>query len=582
MLASLGQIWRLSVLCAWRPGGRLGIVYFMVVFGLGLVGVHISVRLIRWTADFYNALQKLDVDEAIRQIGVFFILIAISATLNLSGTYIRKLLQIRWRRTLTDAMLDHWLAGKAFWHLRDRTEHGLDNPDQRIADDCRIFVFRLTTEALELITNIVALVSYVAILWSLSTFALTFTLFGTEISIPRYMVWAAPAYVAISSGITHWLGKPLLALNVEQQKTEADFRFGLARFRQTGEAVALAGGETAERRIFTGGFEAIADNWRRLIRRELILGLFTRPYMQTVLRIPLFLALPAFLAGKVTFGGLMQIGSAFQNVVTTLSWFIFSYRDLAELASASARLDNFVAAAAQAQAAGSGVRLEPSADGTLKLTGLRLSAPSGRAIQGLDDVVLRPGETVWLRAPSGFGKTTLLRAIAGLWRHGGGRIERPAAALSFLPQQPYFPLGGIAAAASYPAEPATIPRERIDAWLAAVGLARLADIGDEAAGAALAGLSGGERQRLALIRLLVERPAWAFLDEPTSALDETAERSLLEWLRRELPETTFVIIAHRRPIGLGPLRELALSPAPPSADVSDRQARAEPVVSPAG
>lgn len=582
MLASLGQIRRLLVLCAWRPGGRLGIVYFALVFALGLVGVHISVRLIRWTADFYNALQKLDVDEAARQIGVFFVLVAISATLNLSGTYLRKILQIRWRRTLTDAMLDHWLAGKAFWHLRARTELGLDNPDQRIADDCRIFVFRLTTEALELITNIVALVSFVAVLWSLSTFALTFTLFGTEISIPRYMVWAAPIYVAISSGITHWLGKPLLPLNVEQQKTEADFRFGLARFRQTGEAVALAGGEAAERRIFSNGFEAIADNWRRLIRRELILGIFTRPYMQTVLRIPLFLALPAFLAGKVTFGGLMQIGSAFQNVVTTLSWFIFSYRDLAELASASARLDNFVAATVEARAGVSDVRIERSADGTLGLVGLRLSSPDGSPMQALDDVVLRLGETVWLQAPSGFGKTTLLRAVAGLWRHGEGRIERPIHAVSFLPQQPYVPLGGIAAAAVYPADVETVPREQVTRWLQAVGLGRLATIGDSEAAAALAGLSGGERQRLALIRLLVERPVWAFLDEPTSALDENAERRLLEWLRAELPATTFVVVAHRRPVGLGPVRTLALSSALPAADEPASQAKPQWAVSPAG
>lgn len=582
MRASLGQIWRLLVLCAWRPGGRLGIVYFAVIFALGLVGVHISVRLIRWTADFYNALQKLDVDEAIRQIGVFFVLIAISATLNLSGTYLRKILQIRWRRTLTDAMLDHWLAGKAFWHLRARTELGLDNPDQRIADDCRIFVFRLTTEALELITNIVALVSFVAILWSLSTFALTFTVFGAEMSIPRYMVWAAPVYVAISSGITHWLGKPLLPLNVEQQKTEADFRFGLARFRQTGEAVALAGGEAAERRIFSNGFEAIADNWRRLIRRELILGIFTRPYMQTVLRIPLFLALPAFLAGKVTFGGLMQIGSAFQNVVTTLSWFIFSYRDLAELASASARLDHFVAATVEARAGVSDVRIEPSVDGTLRLIGLRLSSPGGSPIQALDDVVLRPGETVWLQAPSGFGKTTLLRAVAGLWRHGAGRIERPIHAVSFLPQQPYVPLGGIPAAAVYPAAVETVPRTHVTGWLQAVGLGRLATLGDSEAAAALAGLSGGERQRLALIRLLVERPAWAFLDEPTSALDENAERRLLEWLRAELPETTFVVVAHRQPVGLGPARILALSPALPTADEPTPQAKPQWAASPAG
>lgn len=250
MLTSLRQIWRLTVLCAWRPGGRFGIVLFATISGLGLAGVHVTVRLIRWANDFYTALQKLDVPAATQQIGVFFALVAVSASLNVSVAWLRKLLQIRWRQGLTDVVLDAWLSDKAYWHLRDRQENGLDNPDQRIADDCRIFVYRLTTEALELMTNVVALVSYVAILWSLSTFPLALSLFGIEISIARYMVWAAPLYVAVSSGVTHWLGKPLIPLNVEQQKTEADFRFALARLRENGEPVAFARGEQAERRLF--------------------------------------------------------------------------------------------------------------------------------------------------------------------------------------------------------------------------------------------------------------------------------------------------------------------------------------------
>lgn len=559
MRTSLKQIWRLAVLCAWRPGGRFGIVLFATIFALGLAEVHVTVRLIRWTNDFFTALQKLDVPAVTQQIGVFFVLVAISAALNLSAGWLRKLLQIRWRQGLTDAALDAWLRGKAYWHLRERQENGLDNPDQRIADDCRIFVDRLTTEALELMTNLVALVSYGAILWSLSTFPLAFSLFGMEVSIPRYMVWAAPLYVLIASGLTHWLGRPLIALNVAQQKTEADFRFALARLRENGEPVAFARGEPAERRLFDTRFAAVAGNWRHLMNRELVLGLFTRPYRQTVLRIPLFLALPAYLAGRLTFGGLMQIASAFQNVVTTLSWFIFSYRDLAELVATARRLDGFLDACEAAAVPVGGVIRTRDTGGRLRLRSLSLSAPDGRDIAAIPDIVLAPGETVWLNAPSGWGKTTLVRAVAALWVHGAGEVAMPPGSILFLSQQSYLPLGSLAEAVAYPAHRDDLGDAAIQAALRAVGLARLAapDILDAAAGAL--GLSGGERQRLMLARLLVHRPDWAVLDEPTSALDPEAEAMVFAALHAGLPQTAFLVIAHRAPQGLGPLRRIDLA-----------------------
>ena len=185
MRSVLSQLIGLARLCIAGRGGKVGALYFLIIFGLGLAGVQVGVRLISWTADFYNALQKLDVDGALRQIAIFFGLIAISVCIHLASAYLRKMVQIRWRRALTEAALDRWLAGKAYWHMRERTDHGLDNPDQRIAEDCRIFVEKLTIEGLELATNIVALVTYLSILWSLSTFAMSFSLFGYAIDITR-------------------------------------------------------------------------------------------------------------------------------------------------------------------------------------------------------------------------------------------------------------------------------------------------------------------------------------------------------------------------------------------------------------
>ena len=166
---------------------------------------------------------------------------------------------------------------------------------------------------------IISVISYFSVLWSLSTFALSFNVFGYVVEIPRYMVWAAPLYVLISSGVTHFLGSPLRNLTVQQQRREGDFRYALTHVRDSSEAIALQRGEKQEQKHLQALFKAIETNWRQLNVRNLILGCFTRPYYQTVLRIPMFLALPAFIAGKVSLGGLMQLASAFTNVVTTLS-----------------------------------------------------------------------------------------------------------------------------------------------------------------------------------------------------------------------------------------------------------------------
>ncbi|TQI76609.1 putative ATP-binding cassette transporter [Bosea sp. AK1] len=579
MRAVLSQIVGLTRLCIAGPGGKVGALYFLLIFGLGLASVQVMVRLISWTADFYNALQKLDVDGALRQIAIFFGLIAISVGLHLSSAYLRKMVQIRWRRALTEAALDRWLAGKAYWHLRERTDHGLDNPDQRIAEDCRIFVEKLTIEGMELATNSVALVTYVSILWSLSTFALSFSLFGYAIEVPRYMVWAAPLYVAIATFITHGLGRPLKALNIEQQRREADFRFSLVRLREHVEAVALADGEPAERRLFRERFGAIAGNWQRLANRELILGFFTRPYFQTVLRIPLFLALPAYLAGRVTFGGLMQIGSAFQNVVTTLSWFVFSYRDLTELAAAASRLSHFMRAAESAAAPVAGPALHKTGEARLRLRDLMLATPAGRHLAPIPNLMLEAGGSYWLAAPSGHGKSTLAKAIAGLWIHGEGRIERPEGRILVLPQQPYLPLGDLRTTLAYPQSPEAVDDERLREALAAVGLEALWPLDAEGWIDMRRGLSGGERQRFALARALLQKPDWLVLDEATSALDAESEAQVLAALRQALPASALILIAHRAPQGLGSLRMIELVQPPSRADTGLATAvvQAEPV-----
>jgi putative ATP-binding cassette transporter len=568
MLRVLRQFWRLLKLAIGGEGGKFGLLLYGITLALELSQILVSLRMIEWSKVFYDALQQVNGPEALTQVCVFFVIIFIGVALTMLATYTRKHLEIRWRRSLTNAAMGRWLANRSYVALERERAGAPDNPDQRIAEDCRFFLAGPMGEhgggvgiiplSLDLISNVVAIFSYVAVLWAIADFALPLAFAGIPGEIPRYMVWAAFLYVAISTGLTHLLGRPLKGLYAEQQRREADFRFGLVRIRENAEPIAMAGGEAAERRDLDRRFGGIVINWKKLISRELVLMSFTYPYRSTVLRIPTFLALPAFFAGSVTFGGLMQLASAFSQVTTTLSWFIFSYRPLADLVAAAGRLDAFLDAT-DGPSVRPGIVERPSPGGGLALSGLELYAPDGRRLLGLDSLELRPGEAVWLAGPSGLGKTTLLKTLAGTWPHATGRIDTPAGTTGFLPQESYLPAGGVLDAVAYPRDPAEISVAEREAALRAVGLGHLILSATADAGK---GLSGGEQQRLALARMLLLKPEWAFLDEATSALDVAAERQLLGLLRRELPGTTFIVVAHREPTGLGAVRKVELEPAP--------------------
>ncbi|MDD2868362.1 SbmA/BacA-like family transporter [Neomegalonema sp.] len=557
----LTRILRLAFLAASGGGDRGrafwgGLGAYAFILGLQFFGVWLSLRLIAWNKAFYDALGQLDGAEALRQIGVFGLIISCSAGNFLLGDWLRKRLLMRWRENLTRVTMSRWLEGKAYWRLRPGlSPTPVDNPDQRLAEDCRLFIHHLLGESLDLISNIVALVSYVALLWSLSAFPLSFVLGGTEISIPRYMVWAAFIYVALSTLLTQGLGGPLKGLYFAQERREADFRHALVQMRENATEIAVSGGEAAERRRLDGLFSGIKENWRRLIRRELILGLFTRPYFQTVLRIPTFLALPAYFAGAVTLGGLMQLASAFSNVVTTLSWFIFSYKELAAFVAVSERLDGLLKAAETPEPLPSApVAILRAASGgdSLRTHGLRLFTPEGRALAPTPDLNLKPASRTWLVGPSGQGKSTLLAALAGVWPYGEGRIELPEGRMDFIPQGGHVFAGGLAASACYPEDPAALEPEKLRRLLLRLGLEHRADRLEAPAAESLQGLSMGERQRLAFARAVLARPDWIILDEATSGLDLGAETALLRLLREEAPQAAILMVSHRPPVGLGP------------------------------
>lgn len=561
LVSTLARIWRLARIGASGPGAWIGLGLYGLILGLELFSIWVALQFIAWNAAFYDALENYDASEAVSQVGVFFALAGLSAWRFLISDYLRKYLLIRWRTRLTDVAVGNWLSGHAYWSLRQGlSPTPLENPDQRIAEDCRLFVSGLLNETIDLFSRIAGLFSYVALLWSLSTFPLAFSVAGLDIEIPRYLVWASFVYVALSSVLTHLLGWPLKNLLFEQEQREAEFRYALMQLRDSATEVALIGGEPGEERRFRSRYYHIAQNWRRLIRRELIVGLFTRPYFQTVLRIPIFLSLPAYLAGSVSLGGLMQLASAFSNVTTTLSWFIFSYRDLADFVATSERLDGLLRSLDKPTPmpeAPTQIERGTSDDGGLRVSGLMLSAPTGETIASIDKLNVAAGERVWLQAPSGTGKSTLVKALAGLWPYGKGRIDVPAGGMFILPQTSHVVSDGIADALSYPAPPGRFSIAQLYEVLTAVGLGHRSDGLRLGGPSSVEGLSGGEKQRLCFARILLAQPDWVILDEATSALDQESEDALFRLLRSRLPKVAILCIAHRCPRALGADHELS-------------------------
>ncbi|MEO9530769.1 SbmA/BacA-like family transporter [Roseibium sp.] len=569
MRAILIRIFALTRIAVSGPGSWYAFCLYAVVLGFQFAGVWVSVKFIAWNKSFFDALENRDASLALIEIGSFAVLTAASAGFHLAGSWLRKRLFLFLRQRLTGHVQNAWLANKSYWHLRPGFAlQPIDNPDQRIADDCRQFIDRLLIETLDLISNIVALVSYVAVLWSLSSFPLEFSLLGQDIDIPRYMVWAAFLYVALSSIITDGLGRPIKGLVFARERCEADFRHALIQVREGADEIAQASGENAERRRLEKRFDAIRGNWYRLINAELLLGLFVRPYMQTVLRIPTFLALPAFFMGNLTLGGLMQLAGAFSRVATTLSWFIFSYRDLAEFAAVAERLDLLLQATrdpSPVPQAPRAIKRSRSDDGRLRISNLTLATPQGAGLAPVPDLEARPGETVWVKGRSGIGKSTLLTALSGVWPYGQGEIRIPGGKLLALPQVPRVFPDGLAQSLTYPDDPNAFDRSLIEGALVKVGLSHRLDALDKPGEESFAGLSIGERQRLALARVLFARPDVLILDEATSALDGNSEAEVLTLLRRECPEAIIICAAHRPPDALGTFKVLSLghgSPAP--------------------
>jgi putative ATP-binding cassette transporter len=516
------------------------------VIGLTLAMVYINVQFNSWYNDFYNALQEKNKEEFFRLMIKFAILAAIYITMAVYAFYLNQMLQIRWRRWMTDVYLKRWLAERTYYRMQ-LTGSPADNPDQRIAEDFKLFVDETLSLSLGFLNAVVTLGSFVGILWVLSgPFAIPYN--GGDVVIPGYMVWAALVYAIVGTWMTHKIGKPLIGLNFNQQRFEADFRFGLVRFRENTEGVALYGGEQDELRNFRSRFGNVVDNWWRIMKRQKILNSFTIGYNQLAVIFPFVVAGNRYFAGTIQLGGLMQISNAFGQVQGSLSWFIGAYNSFAAWKATADRLLGFhyaIQKAREDMQQQSGVRQAQDGSEELVIDNVALSLPNGQPLISASNATIKSGESLLISGPSGAGKSTLFRAIAGIWPFGNGRMRMPAGfRVLFLPQRPYLPLGTIRDVASYPASPTEFSDEQIKEVLNAVGLPQLVDRINDHQHWSLQ-LSPGEQQRIAFARALLQKPAWLFLDEATSALDEAAEEKLYRLLKERLAGATIISIGHR-------------------------------------
>lgn len=534
------NFWRLLKPYWVSAEGRTGWLLLMVILTLMGGSVYLSKRFNEWYNTFYNSLQDYNLPGFTDSLVMFCILATIHVVVAVHLSYFQQMLSIRWRQWLTDHIMASWLEKGNYYRLQ-LTDRQTDNPDQRIAEDIAQFVGSTLDLSLSILRDVAMLFTFLMVLWTLST-PLDFTLLGHAIHLPQgYMVWLALGYAVAGTALTFLIGRPLVTLNFNQQRFEADFRYSLIRLRENAESVALYKGEQEEGKVLGLRFGHVVKNYFQLMRRQKKLGFFTLGYNQTAVIFPILVSAPSYFAKAIQLGGVMQILNAFGKVQDSLSTLVNNFTALAQWKAVVDRLATFQQGMDHTEQLPS---LAPQREGDgLSLQGLTVRTPQHSALLCDGNWQLAAGDSVLIQGPSGCGKSTLLRSLAGLWPYAEGQISFPAnGRVLFLSQKPYLPLGTLREALCYPLPPQD--DSVLSPLLAEVGLERLApQLDDNEPWSHI--LSVGEQQRIAFARALLVKPALLFMDEASSALDESSEATLYALLKARLPATILVSVGHR-------------------------------------
>ena len=525
----------------WKARGLL-----LAIVVLNLAAVYMLVLINDWNRLFYDALEKRDQPVFWEQLARFAYLAFGYIVIAVYRFYLTQLLEMRWRAWMTRNYLQRWLANDAYYKMELARFTGSgsapDNPDQRIQEDLNLFTGYSISLSMGLLNAVVTLASFVGILWSLSG-GFSFSLGGSTYEIAGFMVWAAVAYCVFGSIATHYIGRPQIPLNFQQQRYEADFRHHMVRVREYSEAIALDKGDKVEGQQLDMRFTSVLANYLRLIKAQKNLVWFTNFFGQAAIVFPFLVAAPRFFSGAIQLGELMQISSAFGRVQDSLAWFVDNYSSLAAWRATTDRLTGFEDSLSRQEQ--SRPQLSLSTSNTLGTDNLDLALPDGSLL--LSGLALRaaPGDAILLKGPSGSGKSTLFRAFAGIWPFAKGKIAVPDDMMC-IPQNPYFPNGTLRDALAYPEPASRYADDTLRQALHDALLPQLASRLDDT-DAWSQKLSGGERQRLAIARVLLRKPRWLLADEATASLDAEAENILYQRLLAlaRASSGAIISIAHR-------------------------------------
>lgn len=520
----------------------------IIVLAFAFAQIAAQVGINGWNRLFFDALERKDIGAVATTVSLLPLLLGV-ASFTMSGLVVsRMLLQVRWREWLTNRLAGWWIADQRYYRLGFlATEHSA--PEFRIAEDVRIATEPLVEFAIGLISAAVTALTFAAILWTVAG-SITFEIAGRTVFIPAYMAIAAVVYAVVASLAAYFVGRALVGKVADKNETEALFRAEMTRLRENAESIALIKGDADERASVRETYRNVVVAWMAVVRRQGFLALVLNTNGALFPIVPLLLAAPKYLSGDLSLGAIIQVAAAFSAVQAALIWFVDNFVRLSEWYASVVRVDEFAQTLEELDIGAimedeQQIELGESDDDAIHIDNLSLAHRNGRVV--IDDASIRiePGEKVLIAGESGTGKSTLIRALAGLWPWGSGRIAFPKnVRYAFVPQKPYMPRGTLKDVLLYPESDSPVTENVVRAAMVRCGLDYMVkrlnadDDWDRV-------LSGGERQRVAFCRLLIHRPPIIIMDEATAALDEGSQDSLLSLFEKELAGSTLISVGHR-------------------------------------
>ena len=514
---------------------------FLSVFliDMGIVGV--GVWLTNWNKRFFNAFQDYALDSVWILLAEFLGIIFIGIISESSRVYLYQTLQMKWRKWVTHIYLKSWLNDSTFHEIEQL--HSIDNADQRISEDLKNMVDLCLHLSLGFFSNLVTLTTYSIIIWRISG-TLVFNISSWTIQIPGYMLWVSIIYAIVASIIMEKTGNKIVNVEYEQQLYESDFRFSMMRIRENSSQIAISNAGDVERKILKGLFSNIESNWNKFKYFTRKITIVEKGYTEFGVLLAYLVIIPRYFSRQITLGSIMQLTMSFTRIRVGFAWFVFQYKRLASLRSICRRLveldHNFNIDKSH------NIDFYHTKDGSLRVNDLALSLNDGRTIVNIPNLFVEKGSKWMIQGGSGKGKTSLLKAISGIWLYGKGSIGLPIGQMMFLPQEPYLPLANLATALCYPKSSELFSKEQCEEVMILCGLKHYANNLYDDDSTWSKKLSPGEKQRLAFARCILLKPDYLFMDESTSALDQEMEDKLFQLLLECLSNTTIVSVAHRR------------------------------------